>query len=57
MRRRQIVAMRQVARVFDVPMQEVEQPVREEVSKFECPKCGKHFRRGLYMHTKYCKEN
>jgi hypothetical protein len=55
MRRRQIEAMRQAARVYDVPVAEVSLPVRHEVSKFECPVCGKHFRRGLFMHVKYCK--
>lgn len=33
-------------------------PTKEVVfSRFECTKCGREFKRGLFMHMKHCKGN
>lgn len=51
MRRRQVWAARQTPET--PPVTAVTAPAVE--SKYLCPKCGKEFRRGMFIHQKHCK--
>jgi len=36
---------------------EIKAPAETKIlGQYECPKCGKEFRRGYVMHTKWCKK-